>query len=108
MWIMKKKKSFKRKEFKNEDAMGWKDELGTKCRYCRGKLYIKIFKNSAFLMQIGLYCSKCNKWHSFINEDDVFYYVGCKCRIVNQYGDLSHTKLNQLRYVTDLNRKELK
>ena len=99
---MKKKKNFKRKVYKNEDAMGWKDDLGTKCKYCRHKLYIKIFKNSASLMQIGLYCSKCQKWHSFINEDDVFYYVGCKCRIVNTYGNLYGTKLYQLKGIANI------
>ena len=41
--------------------------------------------------------SKCGKYHKFINDDDVFYYVGVGCRIVNKYGPLFKTKLYQLK-----------
>ena len=100
----RKKKHIKKeyKPYKNEDIMNWTDETGTKCKYCKGKFYIKIFRNKSNSIQIGLYCSKCQKWHSFINEDDVFYYVGCKCRIVNNYGDLRNTKLYQLKGITNI------
>ena len=51
---------------------------------------------------MGLYCSKCNKYHKFINDDDVFYYVGVGCKIVNTYGSLYYTKLYQLKDVTNI------
>ena len=52
---------------------------------------------------MGLYCSKCGKWHKFINDDDVFYYVGVGCRIVNEYGPLYKSKLNKLKGIANLN-----
>lgn len=52
---------------------------------------------------MGLYCSKCGKYHKFINDDDVFYYVGVGCRIVNKYGNLYNTRLYQLKDIVSLN-----
>lgn len=75
-------------EYKN-----YEENVSTKCKYCNNKLYVKIFKNKIKKLQIGLYCSKCNKWHKFINENDVSYYVGCKCKVLNTYGSLKETSL---------------
>lgn len=95
------------KQSKYDPYEKYEDATSTKCKYCKNKLYVKVFKNKVNKMQIGLYCTKCNKWHKFINEDDVFYYVGCKCKIVNTYGDLYKTKLYQLRNVTNINNRYL-
>lgn len=95
------------KQYKDDLYDKYDDILSSKCKYCKSKLYVKIFKNKVNKMQIGLYCTKCNKWHKFINEDDVFYYVGCKCKIVNAYGNLYKTKLYQLKNIINLNNKYL-
>ena len=78
------------------------ENLSSKCRSCNKKLYVKIFRNKANRRQMGLYCSKCGKWHKFLNDDDVFYYVGVGCRIVNNYGSLYNTKLYKLKDITNL------
>lgn len=73
------------------------DVVTTKCNKCKSKFYIRIFKNKINKLQIGLYCTRCNKWYKFINEEDVPYYVGCKCRVKNEYGNLYDTKLYQIQ-----------
>lgn len=78
------------------------ENLSSKCKYCKSKLYIKIFRNRDQKRQIGLYCSKCGRYHKFITDDDVFYYVGTGCRIVNKYGPLYNTRLYQLKDITNL------
>ena len=37
-----------------------------------------------------------------MTEDDVFYYVGVGCKIVNQYGPLYKTKLYKLKNITNI------
>ena len=78
------------------------ENLSSKCKSCNGKLIIKIFRNKANQRQMGLYCSKCGKYHKFINDDDVFYYVGVGCRIKNTYGNLYGTKIYQLKDITNI------
>lgn len=90
------------KNKKNKINNNWDSNLSSKCKYCKSKLYIKVFKNKANLRQMGLYCSRCQKWHRFINDDDVFYYVGVGCRIINTYGNLYGTKLYQLKNITNI------
>ena len=51
---------------------------------------------------MGLYCSECNKYVRFINDNDVFYYVGLGCKIENTYGPLNKTRLYKLRNITNL------
>lgn len=77
--------------------------VSDRCKHCNGKLYVKIFKNKVDKKQIGLYCSRCNKYIRFLTENDVFYYVGVGCRIVNEYGPLYKSKLNKLKGITNLN-----
>ena len=103
--IKKSKNVYKNnRTYINEDALGWSDETRTKSKCCRAKLYIKIFRNKANMLQIGLYCSKCQKWDKFVDENDVFYYVGCRCRVLNTYGSLYGTRLYQLKDIIELNK----
>ena len=51
---------------------------------------------------MGLYCTECNKYVRFVNDDDVFYYVGVGCKVVNEYGPLYRTKLNRLKNITNI------
>ena len=63
------------KQSKYDPYEKYEDATSTKCKYCKNKLYVKIFKNKVNKMQIGLYCTKCNKWHKFINEDGTYTYT---------------------------------
>ena len=78
------------------------ENTNSKSKCCNKKLEIRIFKNRSNNRQMGLYCSKCGKYHKFINDDDVYYYVGVGCKIVNTYGDLKGTKIYYLRSITNI------
>ena len=88
--------------YKTNKDQYYDENLSSKCKYCKRKLYIKIFRNKNNKRQMGLYCSKCGKYHKFINDDDVYYYVGVGCRIVNKYGPLYNTRLYPLKNITNL------
>lgn len=88
---------------KKEKYNNYDKYVSDKCKICNGKLYVKIFKNKRDKRQVGLYCSECEKYVRFLTDNDVFYYVGVGCIIVNNYGPLYKSKLNKLKDIANLN-----
>ena len=72
-------------------------ELQDKCVKCGEPLIVRIYKNRAGGKQQGLYCGSCGKYHKFLTNKEVYYAFYKKYKIVNEYGDLSDTKLKQLK-----------
>ena len=72
-------------------------ELQDKCVKCGEPLIVRIYKNRAGGKQQGLYCGSCGKYYKFLTNEEVYYAFGKKYKIVNEYGDLSDTKLKQLK-----------
>ena len=72
-------------------------ELQDKCVKCGEPLIVRIYKNRAGGKQQGLYCGSCGKYHKFLTNEEVYYAFYKKYKIVNEFGDLSNTKLKQLK-----------
>ena len=72
-------------------------ELQDKCVRCGEPLIVRIYKNRAGGKQQGLYCGSCGKYYKFLTNEEVYYAFYKKYKIVNEFGDLSNTKLKQLK-----------